>query len=139
MHRHVESGQTLTAPWLNEKYLETTREYYGHDKGITQVDEYIQNEWSVVPHFFLNYYVYAYATGMIASSALTEMVLGEGEKGRDRYLEFLSAGGSDYPLNILKKAGVDMTKPEPYEAAFSRFRAVVSEMEKLVKKLKTEK
>jgi oligoendopeptidase F len=136
MHQHVESGQTLTAQWLNGKYLETTRDYYGHDKGITQVDDYIQNEWSVVPHFFLNYYVYAYATGMIASSALTEMVLNEGEKGREKYLAFLSAGGSDYPLNILKKAGVDMTQPEPYDAAFGYFGALVSQMEKLVKKLK---
>ena len=69
MHQYVESGQTLTAQWLNDKYLETTRDYYGHDKGIVYVDDYIQNEWSVVPHFFLTYYVYAYATGMIASSA----------------------------------------------------------------------
>jgi oligoendopeptidase F len=136
MHQHAESGQTLTAQWLNDKFLETTRDYYGHDKGITQVDDYIQNEWSVVPHFFLNYYVYAYATGMIASSALTEMVMNEGEEGRRKYLAFLSSGGSDYPLNILKKAGVDMTQPEPYEAAFKRFGSVVSEMEKLVKKLK---
>ena len=136
MHQYVESGQTLTAQWLNDKYLETTRGYYGHDKGIVYVDDYIQNEWSVVPHFFLNYYVYAYATGMIASSALTEMVLSEGDKGREKYLEFLSAGGSDYPLEILKRAGVDMTRPEPYEAAFKRFGAIVSEMEGLVKKLK---
>ena len=132
----MESGQTLTAQWLNDKYLETTRDYYGHDKGIVYVDDYIQNEWSVVPHFFLNYYVYAYATGMIASSALTEMVLSEGDMGREKYLEFLSAGGSDYPLEILKRAGVDMTRPEPYEAAFKRFGAIVSEMEGLVKKLK---
>lgn len=136
MHRYVEEGQTLTAQWLDEKYLATTRDYYGHDKGVTVVDNYIQNEWSVVPHFFLNYYVYAYATGMIASSALTEMVLNTGVEGRERYIEFLSAGGSDYPLDILKKAGVDMTRPEPYEAAFKRFGAIVSEMEKLVKKLK---
>ena len=139
MHEYVESNQTLTAKWLNDKYLELTKLYYGHDKGITQVDDYIQNEWSVIPHFFLNYYVYTYATGMIASLALSEMVINEGEAGRDKYLEFLSAGGSNYPLNILKRAGVDMTKPEPYEVAFKRFDSLVTEMEKTVKRLKAEK
>ncbi len=133
MHRYVESNQTLTAKWLNDKYLDLTKKYYGHDEGITQVDDYIQNEWSVIPHFFRNYYVYAYATGMIASLALSEMVVKEGDAGRERYLEFLSAGGSDYPLNILKRAGVDMTKPEPYEAAFRRFDALVTEMENIIK------
>jgi oligoendopeptidase F len=139
MHQHVESNQTLTAQWLNDTFLETTRSTYGHDKGITQVDDYIQNEWSVIPHFFMNYYVYSYATGMIASSALAEMVLNEGEEGRNKALAFLSAGGSDYPLNVLKRASVDMTQPEPYEAAFKHFGNLVSEMEQLVKKLKEEK
>jgi oligoendopeptidase F len=129
----------LTAKWLNEKYLELTKAYYGHDNGVVKVDDYIQNEWSSVPHFFLNYYVYTYATGMIASLALSDMVLNESDVGRDRYIEFLSAGGSDYPLNILKRAGVDMTKPEAYEAAFKRFDAVVAEMAKIVEKLKSKK
>ena len=135
MHKYVESGQTLTAKWLNNKYLELTKEYYGHDKGVTQVGDYIQNEWSVVPHFFRNYYVYAYATGMIASLALSDMVVREGEAGQKKYLEFLSAGGSDYPLNLLKRAGVDITKPEPYEAALKRFGKIVTEMEKIVERL----
>ncbi|MCK5055538.1 MAG: oligoendopeptidase F [Candidatus Aminicenantes bacterium] len=136
MHRQVEKGQTLTSEWLNKKYLEITRLYYGHDKGIVEVGDFIQNEWSGIPHFYLNYYVFTYATGMIASQALTEMVLNGGEAEREKYLDFLKAGGSRYPLDTLKLAGVDMTTTAPAEAAFKRFDRMVSQMEKIVKRLK---
>jgi oligoendopeptidase F len=139
MHDTVEKGQTLTADWLNRKYLELTRQYNGHDKGVCQVDDYIQIEWSRIPHFYMNYYVFQYSTGTIASMALSDMVI-NGEKNEQiRYLEFLKAGGSDYPLAILKKAGVDMTKPEPYAAALKRFDQLVGEMEKIVTRLKKQK
>lgn len=136
MHRKVEEGGTLTPKWLNETYLESARFYYGHDKGVVDVDEYIQNEWASVPHFFYNYYVFSYSTGMIASMALSDMVLEGKETGRERYLDFLRAGGSRYPLDTLKLAGVDMTTPAPYEAAFKRIGELVTEMEKIVKRLK---
>ncbi|MCK4766064.1 MAG: oligoendopeptidase F [Candidatus Aminicenantes bacterium] len=136
MHRRVEAGKALTAKWLNKKYLELTRFYYGHDKGIVEVGDFIQNEWAAVPHFFLNYYVYTYSTGMIASQALTEMVLKGGKAERAKYLAFLSAGGSRYPLDTLKLAGVDMTTTAPSDAAFKRFDRMVSHMEKIVGKLK---
>ena len=139
MHRHVEAGNTLTPQWLNNKYLELTRFYYGHDKGITEVDDYIQNEWSAIPHFFLNYYVYTYSTGMIASTALTHMVFNGKDTEREKYLDFLKAGGSRYPLDTLKLAGVDMTTSKPYEAAFKRFKYLLSEMEKIVTRLKKDK
>ena len=111
MHQRVEQGQTLTADWLNQKYLELARLYYGHDKGVCQVDDYIEVEWNRISHFYLNFYVFQYSTGLIASMALSDMVLNGGPKEQTRYLEFLKAGGSDYPLAILKKAGVDMTSP----------------------------
>lgn len=136
MHRKVEEGGTLTPKWLNETYLESARFYYGHDNGVVDVDEYIQNEWASVPHFFMNYYVFSYSTGMIASMALSDMVLNGKEVDRKRYLDFLSAGGSRYPLDTLKLAGVDMTTPVPYEAAFKRIGELVTEMEKIVKRLK---
>lgn len=136
MHRQVEKGQTLTPEWLNKKYLEITRLYYGHDQGIVEVGDFIQNEWSGIPHFYLDYYVFTYATGMIASQALTEMVLNGGKAEREKYLTFLSAGGSRYPLDTLKLAGVDMTTTAPAEAAFKRFDRMVSQMEQIVKRLK---
>lgn len=139
MHNRVESGQTLTADWLNQKYLELTREYYGHEKGVCQVDDYIQVEWSRIPHFYLNYYVFQYSTGLIASMALSDTVLKGDKKVQAGYLDVLKAGGSDYPLSILKKAGVDMTRPEPYAAALKRFDQLVAEMEKIVAKLKKQK
>ena len=136
MHREVEEGGTLTPKWLNEKYLELARFYYGHDKGVVDVDEYIQDEWASIPHFFMNYYVFSYSTGMIASMALSDMVLNGKDAERERYLDFLRAGGSRYPLDTLKLAGVDMTTPAPYEAAFKRIGELVAEMEKIVKRLK---
>lgn len=136
MHRHVEEGKTLTAEWLNKKYLELARYYYGHDQGVTDVGDYIQNEWAGIPHFFLNYYVYTYSTGMISSTALARMVLTGSKAEKEKYLDFLKAGSSNYSLEILKKAGVDITTDKPYQMAFQRFNQLVTEMEKIVQKLK---
>lgn len=138
MHKRVEEGKTLTPDWLNKKYLDLTREYYGHDKGVMEVDEYIQNEWSYIPHFYMNYYVFQYSTGIISSMALSKNVLENVPGARDKYLGMLKAGGSDYPMEILKKAGVDLTQEQVYKDAFKRFDDLVNEMEKIVAKLKAE-
>jgi oligoendopeptidase F len=136
MHRHVEEGQTLTPDWLTEQYLALTRVYYGHDKDVMHVNDYIGTEWGLIAHFYMNYYVFQYSTGMIASLALSDRVLHGGQADVDRYLGMLKAGGSDAPLKILKDAGVDMTSPGPTAAALRRFDALVAEMEKLVEKVK---
>jgi oligoendopeptidase F len=136
MHRRVEDGQTLTADWLTEQYLALTRAYYGHDAGVMRVDEYIGNEWSYVPHFYLNYYVFQYSTGMIASLALSDKVLHGGKADLDRYLTMLKSGGSDSPLVLLRNAGVDMTSAAPGQAALKRFDTLVGEMETIVGRLK---
>ncbi len=138
MHQRVEEGKTLTPEWLNKKYLDLTREYYGHDKGVMEVDEYIQNEWSYIPHFYMNYYVFQYSTGMISSMALSKNVLDNVPGAKEKYLDFLKAGGSDFPLNILKKAGVDLTQETVYKDAFKRFEELLDEMERIVAKLKSE-
>jgi oligoendopeptidase F len=139
MHRQVEDGKTLTADWLNKKYLELARYYYGHDKGVTEIGDYIQNEWAGIPHFFLNYYVYTYSTGMISSTALAQMVLTGSKTEKEKYLDFLKAGGSNYSLEILKQAGVDITTDKPYQMVFQRFNQLVSEMETIVLRLKKNK
>jgi len=138
MHKRVEEGKTLTPDWLNKKYLDLTREYYGHDKGVMEVGEYIQNEWSYIPHFYMNYYVFQYSTGIISSMALSKNVLDNIPGAKDKYLGMLKAGGNDYPMEILKKAGVDLTQEQVYKDAFKRFDDLVSEMEKIVAKLKSE-
>lgn len=135
MHEKVESGSSLTSDWLNNKYLELTREYYGHNSGVCEVDDYIQSEWSKIPHFYYNFYVFQYSTGIISSMALADMILKGGDKERDAYLDLLRSGGKDYSINLLKKAGVDMTVKEPYDKAFSRFSYLVNEMEKIMNKL----
>ncbi|MBN2135675.1 MAG: oligoendopeptidase F [Acidobacteria bacterium] len=138
MYEEVEKGGTLSPEWLNKKYLDLTREYYGHDKNVCKVDEYIQNEWSVIPHFFYNYYVYQYSTGIIASMALADMVNKDGKPAADRYLRFLSAGSSKYPLDTLKDAGVDLTNTKEMERAMVRAGELVEQMKQLVAKLKKE-
>lgn len=128
-HERVEEGQTLTAEWLNGKYLALYREYFGADQGVLTVDETTAVAWAAVPHFYRPYYVFQYATGMVASTALAEAVAGEGEPAAERYLGVLRAGGSKFPLDILKDAGLDMSRPEPVEAAIRQFDRLVGEME----------
>jgi oligoendopeptidase F len=139
MHQQVEQGKTLTAEWLNRTYLDLTREYYGHNKGVCEVGDYIQVEWSRIPHFYMNYYVFQYSTGLIASMALSDMVLGDPRRGPQQYLAALKAGGSDHPIAILKKAGVDMNDTAPYQAAFRRVNLMLDEMEKIVLRLQETK
>jgi oligoendopeptidase F len=126
IHEQVEQGQTLTAEGLCHNYRELNRLYYGPD---TLLDEEIDMEWARIPHFYSAFYVYKYATGFSAAVALKEQILHEGKPAVDRYLEFLKSGSSDYPLNLLRKAGVDLTTPEPVEKALHLFARLVTEME----------
>jgi len=137
VHRWVEKGQTLTCDWLDKKYLGLTRQYYGHKAGVISVNKYIENEWSNVPHFYYNFYVYQYSTGIAAAAALADMVLKGSDIERNRYLDFLKSGGSKYPLDTLKDAGVDLTTPQPIVMAVRKFDEIVSQMEIIVKRLES--
>jgi oligoendopeptidase F len=130
-HEMVEKGQPLTGESLDKLYLDITRKYYGHDKGICTVDDYIAHEWAFIPHFYRNFYVFQYATSFTASSALAEKVLADDPSATKRYLTFLSAGGSKYPIDLLKDAGVDMTTNEPLRLTLQKMNRVMDEMEKL--------
>jgi oligoendopeptidase F len=129
IHESAESGSALTGDLLNSIYDKMVREYYGHDQGYCFVDEEIQCEWAYIPHFFYNFYVYQYATSFTASSALSERVLAGGDP--DEYLSLLSSGGSDYPINQLKKVEVDMTTPQPLEATVARMNRVMDQIEQI--------
>ena len=133
MHEMAEKGQPLTGDVLARLYLDITRRYYGHDQKITVVDDYIAHEWSFVPHFYRDFYVFQYATSFTAAEALSEKVLAGDKAATKRYLTFLGAGGSDYPVNLLKTAGVDMTTDEPLDLTMRKMNAVMDEMEKLLK------
>ncbi len=136
IHEMVEQGQPLTGDILNQIYLDLTRKYYGHDQGICIVDDEIQAEWIYIPHFYYNFYVYQYATAFTASAALSERTLAGDKQSTKRYLEFLSAGGSDYPIELLKKAGVDMTSAEPFELTMKKMNRVIDEIETILSKKK---
>lgn len=129
IHEKVERGEPLTTDVLCEVYFKLNQDYYGPNM---KVDEEIALEWARIPHFYNAFYVYKYAAGFSAASALAEGILEEGQPAVDRYLEFLKGGSSDYPLNLLKKAGVDMSDPQPVVQALQVFEEMLTEMEKIV-------
>ncbi|MBO5767669.1 MAG: oligoendopeptidase F, partial [Clostridia bacterium] len=121
-------GQTLTADALSEKYHELNKLYFGPDM-IS--DDGIALEWARIPHFFYNYYVFQYATGFSAACAIASRILEEGKPAVDDYKKFLSGGCSTDPISLLKIAGVDMSTPDPVNAALSLFGELIDEMEAL--------
>ena len=135
MHEMAERGEPITGDALAKLYLEITKRYYGHDQNVCLVDDYIAHEWSYVPHFYRDFYVFQYATSFTASSALAEKVRAGGAAGVEatkRYLKFLGSGGSNYPIDLLKEAGVDMTTDEPLQLTMREMNRVMDEMEKLL-------
>jgi oligoendopeptidase F len=137
MHEMAEKGQPLTGDALSKLYSEIVKKYYGHDQGICIVDDYIANEWAFIPHFYNSFYVFQYATSFTASSALSEKVLAGDPGATQRYLKFISAGKSEYPIELLKDAGIDMTTDEPLELTVKKMNRVMDEMESLLNKKET--
>jgi oligoendopeptidase F len=134
MHEIAAKGQPITGDALAKLYLDITRKYYGHDKGVSVVDDYIAHEWSMVPHFYRDFYVFQYATSFMASEALAAKVKSGDSAATARYLKFLSSGGSAYPIDLLREAGVDMTTDEPLDLTIKTMNRVMDEMEALINK-----
>ncbi|MCR1953882.1 oligoendopeptidase F [Clostridioides mangenotii] len=128
-HAKIEAEEPLTAEEFTNIYFELNEKYYGKS---AVVDELIGLEWARIPHFYSNFYVYKYATGFSAASALSKQILTGEESAKERYLNFLKSGGSDYPLNQLRGAGVDMEKKESIEEAINVFKKLVDDLEKLL-------
>ena len=126
--RMVAEGKTLTADVLCKEYKKLNELYYGPD---AIADDQIAVEWARIPHFYMNYYVFQYATGYSAAIALSRKILSEGESAVKDYLGFLSGGCSKSPIDLLKDAGVDMTSPEPVNKALELFGKLLDEMEEL--------
>jgi oligoendopeptidase F len=136
-HERAEKGEALSGESLSALYLELVRKYYGHAKGVCRVDALYGVEWASVPHFFhYDFYVFQYATSLVASTSLAKEIRKESSAGgtaaRDRYLAMLSAGGSRYAIDLLKSAGVDMTTPAPFAAAMDEMNRVMDDMEAIL-------
>jgi len=132
IHQQVEQGIPLTPGLLKELYLQLNGDYFGPDLIL---DPLLALEWSRIPHFYYNFYVYQYATGISAALALAEPVLHEDKHAVTAYLNFLQGGGHLFPVDLLKLAGIDMTSPAPIEAALKKFDSLVTELEQLLTQL----
>jgi oligoendopeptidase F len=129
IHQMAERGEPITGEALSQLYLDVTRKYYGHADGVCIVDDYVRNEWSYIPHFYIGFYVFQYATSFTAAEALSEKVLAGDAEARTRYLKFLGSGTSKYPIELLKDAGVDMTSDEALDSTMRKMNRVMDEIE----------
>lgn len=129
IHETVENGESLTSQVMKGMYRKLNQKYFGQ---VLVIDDKLDYEWARIPHFYYNFYVYKYATGYSAAAALAQKIQSEGAEAAADYLEFLKAGGSDYPLNILKKAGVDMEKADAIEDAASKFKKYLKQLQELI-------
>jgi oligoendopeptidase F len=134
MHEMSQKGEPLTGESLAKLYMDITRRYYGHDQKICIVDDYVAHEWSFIPHFYRDFYVFQYATSFTASEALAAKVKTGDAAAIRRYLAFLNAGGSKYPIDLLKDAGVDMTTDEPLDLTVRQMNRVMDDMERILAK-----
>jgi oligoendopeptidase F len=132
IHEAVQAGKPLTGEVLSEMYMDIVKRYYGHEEGVCYVDDYINMEWAFIPHFYYNFYVYQYSTSFTASNSLAERVLSKEDGAIENYLAFLGSGGSDYPIELLKKAGIDMTSSEAFDKTIVSMNRVMDEIEKIL-------
>lgn len=135
IHEKVAKGEALTGEDFDKIYLDLTKRYYGHDKNVCIVDDYVKSEWSYIPHFYYNFYVYQYATSFTASTALSEKVLKGTNEDRKKYLDFLASGSTKYPVELLVDAGVDMNTSEPFDLTIAKINKVMEEIETILTRM----
>jgi oligoendopeptidase F len=133
IHEEVEKGNALSGAKMSEIYCGLLKRYYGADKGVTKIDPNTCVEWAFIPHFYYGFYVYQYATSMVGAAVFTKGIEAGDAKTRDRFIAMLKAGGSDYPYELYKKAGLDMATPAPYKALLARMNGLMDQIEKLEK------
>ena len=134
LHEEVEKGGSLSGERMTDIYCGLLKKYYGDAEGITKINPDYCIEWAFIPHFYYGFYVYQYATSMAGAAQFTNAIEHEGKPARDRFINMLKAGGSDYPYELYKKAGLDMATPAPYEALMARMTHIMDEIEALQKK-----
>ena len=129
VHARVDRGESLTGEALTRLYLDLLRDYHGHARGIVHIDDLYGIEWAYIPHFYQRFYVFQYATSITAGTAFAERILAGEAGARERYLDVLKAGGSRYPYELVKEAGVDLASPEPYQALIAKMNAIMDRIE----------
>jgi oligoendopeptidase F len=132
LHEMGLKGEAVTGEGVAKLYFEITKRYYGHDQGVLIVDDYIAHEWSYIPHFYSDFYVFQYATSFAAAQMLASQVLAGDAATTTRYLAFIASGGSKYPIDLLKEAGVDMATDEPLDVTMQTMNRVMDEIEVLL-------
>lgn len=133
IHRVAEKGEPLTGPVLTQIYGDLLKRYHGHDQGVMKIDDVYAQEWAFIPHFYMGFYVYQYATSISGATWFAEQFLAGDTKVRDNFLNVLKAGGSEHPHQILLgQAGLDMTKPDAYQAVVRRMNSIMDRMETLL-------
>jgi oligoendopeptidase F len=132
IHQHVEAGKALSDETLSNMYHELFKKYYGTDEGCMSLDARYIHEWTFIPHFYYDFYVYQYATSFTAACDISERLLGGDAELREAYIRFLSAGSSDYPVDLLRAVGVDMTSSVPFERMIAAMNACMDEVESLL-------
>jgi oligoendopeptidase F len=132
IHEAVERGEALTGERLSEMYGKLLRRFHGHDEGVISIDDLYAVEWAYIPHFYYNFYVFQYATSLAASALLAREVLEGDEGARTRYLSMLAAGGSRYPYELLREAGVDLATAAPYRALIESVNRAMDEIERIL-------
>jgi oligoendopeptidase F len=137
IHASVDRGEALTGAGLSKAYCEILKHYHGAGQGVVAIDDPYCVEWAYIPHFYNGFYVYQYATSVAASALFARRVANGEPDALARYLGLLRAGGSDYPYELVKAAGVDLATPAPYEALVARMNQIMDEIEALLAKGKS--
>jgi oligoendopeptidase F len=132
MHESVAAGEVLTGAKLSSLYLELLKRYHGHDLGVVTIDPAYALEWAYIPHFYYDFYVFQYATSITAAAGLAEKIVSGDPQAQRDFIQLLKASGSNYPYELMKKAGVDMATAAPYQALVARMNAIMDEMEALL-------
>ncbi len=134
IHKRIESNEPLNGEIMSNIYYDIVKRYYGNDEGICKVDDYVKYEWEYIPHFYYNFYVYQYATSLIYATAFAQKITDEGQSEVDKYYNILKGGSSDYPLNLIKKAGIDPLSSEAFDLTMKKMNEVMDEMEAIMNK-----
>lgn len=135
VHKKIENNEPVTGQSLSNIYFDIVKRYYGSDDGVCKVDDYIQYEWAYIPHFLnYTYYVYQYSTSLIYATAIAEKIKTEGQPAIDKYYNILKGGGSDYPVNLIKKAGIDPLSSEAFDITIKKMNDVMDQIEEILAK-----
>jgi oligoendopeptidase F len=131
LHEEVEAGRALSGKRMSEIYCGLLKKYHGDAEGVMKIDPAYCTEWEFIPHFYYGFYVWQYATSMAGAAIFADAIEHEGKPAQDRFINLLKAGGSDYPYNLYKKAGLDMATPAPYQALLARMNRTMDQIDAL--------